>query len=181
MTTAGSRQDGRLPSFRDYRRTNDPGMVPDRGFRKQLKTLDPTLEVVWDWGAEKWEIWCMPEGGKLPYHVTTIQTKNRSYRELGADVLVSLQQSMQLGYDNIIKYLDEHNEQIQRRKRRDFLDKIEWSTRDNFSTLYGVKGKPIEKLFGAEFLNHIPILKKKEIPVLEVPLTQKIIGATTDA
>ena len=102
MKTVGSRQDGRLPSFRDYRNVNDVGMVPDRGFRRQLKSLDKTLEVVWDWGAEKWEIWCFPEGERLPYHVTTVQTKYRTYRELGADVLVSLQQSMQLGYDNII-------------------------------------------------------------------------------
>ena len=156
-------------------------MVPDRGFLKQLKVLDPTLEVVWDWGAEKWEIWCFPTDGRLPYHVTTVQTTNRSYRELGADLLVSLQQAMHLGYDNVIKYLDEHNNQILRRKRQSFLDKVQWATRDNYSTLYGVKGKPIAQLFGAEFLNHIPILKKKEVPVLKVPLAQRIIGATTDA
>ena len=156
-------------------------MVPDRGFLRQLKALDSTLEVVWDWGAEKWEIWCFPKDGKLPYHVTTVQTKNRSYRELGADILVSLQQTMQLGYDSIIKYLDEHNNQILRRKRQDFTDKIQWAVRDNYSTLYGVKGKPITKLMGAEFLNHVPVLKKKEIPVIKVPLTQRIIGATTNA
>ena len=150
-------------------------MVPDRGFRKQLKALDKTLEVVWDWGAAKWEIWCFPDDGKLPYHVTTVQTKNRTYRELGADVLVSLQQSMHLGYENIIKYLDEHNEQIMRRKRQDFLDKISWVTRDNYMTIHQVKGKPISKLFGAEFLNTVPILKKKEIPILEVPLEKRII------
>jgi hypothetical protein len=181
MKTAMARQDGRLPSFQDYRRTNDPGMIPDRGFRKQLKALDKTLEVVWDWGANKWEIWCFPEGERLPYHVTTVQTKNRSYRELGADILVSLQQSMQLGYDNIIKYLDEHNNQIIRRKRQEFLDKISWATRDNWSTIRSIKGRPIEKLFGAEFLNTVPILKKREIPVLTAPLANRIIGATTDA
>ena len=181
MKTVGSRQDGRLPSFQDYRTKNDPGMVPDRGFRKQLKALDPTLEVVWDWGAEKWEIWCVPGSERLPYHVTTVQTKNRTYRELGADILVSLQQSMHLGYDNIIKYLDEHNEQIIRRKRQDFLDKISWAVRDNFSTIHSVKGRPIGQLFGAEFLNKIPILERREIPILDVPLEKKIIGATTDA
>lgn len=170
-----------MPSFKGYRRTNDVGMVPDRGFRKQLKALDPTLEVVWDWGAEKWEIWKFPKDGQLPYHVTTVQTKDRSYRELGADVLVALQQTLQLGYDDIIKYLDEHNEQILRRKRQEFLDKISWAVRDNFATIHSVRGKPIEKLYGAEFLNRIPILEKKEIPIIEVPLAQRIIGATTNA
>ena len=123
VTEVDSRAQGRLPSFKGYRRTNDAGMVRDRGLRKQVKALDPTLEVVWDWGAEKWEIWCVPEGERLPYHVTTVQTKDRSYRELGADILVALQQTMQLGYDNIIKYLDEHNDQILRRKRQEFMDK----------------------------------------------------------
>ena len=178
---AGDRQRGKLPSFQNYRRTNDSGMVPDRGFRKQLKALDPTLEVLWDWGANKWEIWSFPKDGKPPYHITTVQTKDRSYRELGADILVSLQQGMQLGYNNIIKYLDEHNNQIIRRKRQDFLSKIQYTTKDNYSTLYGVKGRPIEKLFGAEFLNHIPVLKKKELPIFEVPLANRIIGATSNA
>ena len=155
-------------------------MVPDKGFRRQLKALDKSLEVVWDWGAEKWEIWSFPDDGKLPYHVTTIQTKNRTYRELGADILVSLQQTMSIGYDNIVKYLDEHNGQIQRRKKQDFMDKISWAVRDNFSTIHSVKGRPIEKLYGAEFLNRVPILEKKEIPILEVPLVQRIIGATTN-
>ena len=150
-------------------------MVPDRGFRRQLKALDKSLEVVWDWGAEKWEIWCFPDDGKLPYHVTTVQTKDRTYRELGADILVSLQQCLHLGYDNIIKYLDEHNNQIQRRKRQEFVDKISWISRDNWSTIYGVKGKPIAQLYGAEFMNHIPILKKKEIPILDVPIKNRII------
>jgi hypothetical protein len=156
-------------------------MVPDKGFRRQLKALDNSFEVVWDWGGEKWEIWSFPADGKLPYHVTTVQTKNRTYRELGADILVSLQQSMSLGYDNIIKYLDEHNNQIQRRKRQDFLDKIQWAVRDNFATIHSVRGRPIEKLYGAEFLNRIPILEKKELPIIKVPLGQRIIGATTDA
>jgi hypothetical protein len=88
---------------------------------------------------------------------------------------------MQLGYDNIIKYLDEHNNNIQRKKREEFLNKISWISRDNWSTIYGVKGRPIEKLMGASFLNHIPVLKKKEVPILNVPVKQRIIGAVTDA
>ena len=39
-------------------------MVPDRGFKKQLKAIDKELDVVWDWGSEKWEIWKFPEFGE---------------------------------------------------------------------------------------------------------------------
>ena len=80
------------PSFRDYRKLNDAAMTPDKGFVKQLKMLDKEFEVVWDWSSEKWEIWKFPkEFGKEPYHVTTVQTKDKNYRELGADILLQLQ------------------------------------------------------------------------------------------
>jgi hypothetical protein len=106
-------------------------MVPDRGFTKQLKALDPNLEVVWDWGAGKWEIWCFPENTDA-YHVTTVQTKGRSYRELGADVLLKLQMNMKLGPDAILKYLEECDEQIRRRKQEEFREKIQSIAIDTF-------------------------------------------------
>ena len=64
-------------------------MVPDKGFTKQLKKIDPELEVCWDWGAEKWEIWCFPTDGRDAYMVTRVQAKGKSYRELGQDVLMN--------------------------------------------------------------------------------------------
>ena len=71
------RRIGKYPSFRDWRQKN-PVMIPDRGFTKQLKKLNKDYEVVWDWGSEKWEIWCFPKDQE-PYHITTIQTKNKTY------------------------------------------------------------------------------------------------------
>lgn len=122
-----------LPTFKEYRAKDDVVMKPDRGFMKQLKKLDDEYEVMWDWSSEKWEIWRFPkEFGKEPFHITTVQTKNRSYRELGADVLLMLQATSwdrftakQLG-----DYLDELDTQVMRRKAKKMRTVIEDITRD---------------------------------------------------
>ena len=36
----------------NWKKRNDAGMVPDRGFTKQLKCLCPTYEVIWDMTVE---------------------------------------------------------------------------------------------------------------------------------
>jgi hypothetical protein len=99
-------------------------MVPDRGFKKQLATIDHDLEVVWDWGSEVWEIWHMRKDGRKPYLLTRVTTKDKTYRELGADVLLKLQQSIQMGPEKIIAYLEEQDNQIRRRKMANFKEKI---------------------------------------------------------
>ncbi len=118
------------------------GMVPDRGFRKQLKKLDEELEVVWDWGKDKWEIWRLPkEEGRLPVHMLTVETQDKKYRELGADVLLKLQQCDPQRYgsvEKILAYLEEVECQHRRRVERDFRNKIEAAVSDTFNFARGV-------------------------------------------
>lgn len=127
-----------LPSFKEYRRTNDAAMIPDRGFAKQLKAIDKELKVLWDWGAEKWEIWKFPSDGQDPYHVTTIQTKKRTYKELSADVLLSLQRwhPSKVGAKEILAYLEEVETQERRRKAKLFRNKIKDIALDSFDQIH---------------------------------------------
>lgn len=117
----------RSPSFREWRRLNDAVMVPDRGFTVQLKQLDPDLEVVWDWGSSKWNIWRFPSDGKEAHHVLTVETKDKTYRELGADILLKLQagDTHRFTLTELINYFDELDNQVQRRKARDLSNKLE--------------------------------------------------------
>jgi len=123
----------KTPKFIEYRSRNHAGMVPDKGFVKQLKKLDKDFEVTWDWASEKWEIWNFPkELGKDPYHVTTVQTKNKTYRELGADILLNLQWGRpgRFTLKELVNYFDEMDNQNRRRKAKDFKAKIEDITRE---------------------------------------------------
>lgn len=128
-----------LPSFEQWRAKNDAVMVPDRGFVKQLKKLKESYEVVWDWGAEKWEIWDFPKD-KSGVHVATIQTKDKNYRELGADVLLKLQagDTTRFTKQQLYDYFDEMDNQVIRRKRRELMNKIEAVARETFSFARGV-------------------------------------------
>ena len=112
-----------MPTFKDWRVNNSAVMVPDKGFTKQLKILDPQFEVVWDWGSEKWEIWHVDVRGES-YHVMTIQTKDKTYRELGTDVLLNLQEHLFYRQNWTVKqlcdYFEELDNQEQRRKAKDF-------------------------------------------------------------
>lgn len=102
-------------------------MVPDRGFTRQLHALDPELEVVWNGWGDKWEIWRFPRDGKPPFHYMTVQTKDRTYRELGTDILLRLAKSDPARFTTsaLINYFDELDNQVQRRKRKEFLNKME--------------------------------------------------------
>lgn len=101
-------------------------MVPDRGFRKQLKALDSELEVAWNWGSEKWEIWRFPKDGGENHYVLSVETKDKSYRELGTDVLLKLQAIApgRWGAKELIAYFDELDTQNERRKAKEFKNKI---------------------------------------------------------
>lgn len=123
----------KTPKFTDYRSKNHVGMTPDKGFVKQLKKLDKDFEVVWDWSSEKWEIWKFPkEFGADPHHITTVQAKDKTYRELGADTLLNLQWGMpgRFTLNELTNYFDEMDNQIQRRNAKDFKTKIEDITRE---------------------------------------------------
>lgn len=135
-----------LPSFKDYRVRNDAVMAPDRGFTKQLKTLDKDFEVVWDWASEKWEIWKFPKD-KEPFHVTTIQTKNKKYRELGADILLRLQQFDNFSGKQIADYLEAVEDQHRRRRLKDFKNKIESIAFETFNYAQGILQIQVPKKF----------------------------------
>lgn len=131
-----------LPSFREYRvggpKQCHATMVPDRGFVKQLHALDDELWPVWDWGAEKWEIWRFPKDGKPEHHVLTVQTQGRTYRELGADILLKLQEGdpKRFTTQQLFAYFEEMDEQIQRKKRKALSDKIKDIARDSFLNIH---------------------------------------------
>lgn len=114
-------------------------MTPDKGFVKQLKKLNPDYEVVWDWGSEKWEIWLFRKDCE-PHHVATVQTKDRSYRELGADVLLKLQagDTTKFSLDELVAYFDEMDKQVIRRQEQDLRNKIESVVKDTFNYARGV-------------------------------------------
>jgi hypothetical protein len=114
--------------FRDYRTTNDGVMVADVGFKRQLRILDKELDVVWN--GSKWEIWRFPgQKGKVKkisdpraIHVMTVQTQKRTFRDLGADILLKLRAGDLHKYSTkqIMDYLDAIDDNIQRAKRKDF-------------------------------------------------------------
>lgn len=129
---------GELASFevqrniRNGRPHKDPEMVPDVGFTKQLKAYDRELEVVWNWVKGKWEIWRFPESGKPPFHCLTVETENRTYRELSSSIIIELQRTdpNRVSLDSLCAYFDELDNQIQRRKRQDLKNRIESITLD---------------------------------------------------
>jgi hypothetical protein len=124
-----------------WKRRNDVEAVPDKGFVRQLKMLHPSFEVVWDKGSHVWEIWDFPENLE-PYSVMRVQTKNKTYRELGTDVLLSLQQNIffhnNFTAKQICDYLDEMDNQVMRRKERDMRNHIQSIARDTFLYTQGV-------------------------------------------
>lgn len=129
-----------VPSFRQYRVKDHACMVPDKGFIKQLRCLDKEFEVVWDWGSEKWEIWKFPRD-KEPYHVLTVQTKAKSYRQLGADILIKLQAGQvwdRYSLDEVCNYFEELDNQVRRRNMRDFKNRIEAITLETYNYVKGV-------------------------------------------
>jgi hypothetical protein len=116
--------------------------VPDRGFVKQLKKLDSSFEVLWDKGSKKWEIWSFPDDSVEPYMVMKVQTEGKTFRQLGQDILVQMQQNVfmanNLSAKQICDYLDEMDTQEQRRKEKDFRNKIDAVARDTFLYTQGV-------------------------------------------
>jgi len=113
-------------------------MIPDKGFTKQLKVLDEELEVAWDWGSEKWEIWRFPKNGDSPFHMLTVQTKDRTYRELGADILLRLQKGdpARFSKGELVRYLDELDNQERRRRAKNFKNKLKDIAIDNWANIH---------------------------------------------
>lgn len=130
--------------FKDYRKTNDAVMVADVGFKKQLQALDKELDLVWN--GSKWEIWRFPGqagsvkkiASKRACHVMTVQTTDRSFRELGADILLKLQagDTRRFSTKELCAYFDALDDNIERDKRKKFeswfddrMREVAWYTR----------------------------------------------------
>lgn len=149
-----------VPKFKDYRTTNDGVYVADVGFKKQLWALDDELDVVWDWASGKWEIWRFPgqKGAKKKkiddkaFHMMTVQTQDRSFRELGADILLKLQAGDPTRYslDQLVAYFDQMDDNIQRAKRREIENKIGAITRETADYMRGILKVQVPRAFKVE-------------------------------
>ena len=144
------------PKFNEYRAENDAVMVADIGFKKQLRALDPELDVIWDWGASKWEIWRFPGQKELKkkvdqkaHHVLTIQTQGKKFRELGADILLKLQAGDTQKYTlrQLTAYFDQLDRNIIREKERKLFNNISALNRDLLDAGVYKRSVPKEYLF----------------------------------
>lgn len=163
-----------MTNFADYRVTNDGVMVADIGFKKQLWALDPELDVVWDWAAKKWEIWKFPKQGKKiqklvndeAYHVMTIQTQKRSFRELGADILLKIQQfdPKKVGYKELVSYFDQMDSNLKRAKEKALAAKIEAISKEVDWLFAGVRVQVPKRFEKAAIKINVP----KEQKMVEV-------------
>jgi len=146
-----------VPAFKDYRRTDDGVMIADIGFKKQLWALDPELDVVWDWGSCRWEIWRFPGQANIKkkvvdnraFHMMTVQTKGRTFRELGADILLKLQAGDPTRYslDELCAYFDRMDDNIMRAKEKELRNMIESIALDSFDYARGVLKVQVPKKF----------------------------------
>ncbi len=133
---------------KDWTSRNDAAMAPDKGFTKQLKKLNPDYEVVWNWGWEKWAIWCWKQFEE-PYDVLTVQTKDKNYRKVGQDIIIKLTEYSWKRYSakELADYFDEMDRQEQRRKEKDFMNKIESITLDTFRWQVGIPQFQVPKQY----------------------------------
>lgn len=160
------------PSFVEQRETDDGVMVADVGFKKQLWALDPELDVVWNKFGNKWEVWRFPGQARRKkkrfnqgaHHVTSIQTVGRTFREVGADVVLALQKGDTRKYslNELVSYFDQMDENIERSKRRDLYNKISSITLETRDYMRGVLKVQVPKRFqGGHLINSKPSATKR--------------------
>ena len=183
----------KVPNFQDYRCTCDGVMVGDLGFKKQLWALDKEFDVVWDWGSAKWEIWKFPGQGKVKrkkvdhkaYHVMTVQTQGRTFRELGADVLLNLQKgdSTRYSLEELVGYFDKMDDNIIRAKEKDFRNHMEAIAYETFDYVRGVEKSVVPRRYGikesdSKFLLNVPT-SKPQTKVFKPATSLKVRRALT--
>ena len=137
-----------MEKYQNNRATNDCEMVASVGFKKQLWALDPRLDVVWNWAKAKWEIWSFPGQEKKvkkrfdekALHIMTVQTKGRTFRELGADVLLKLQAGDTTKYTlkQLVAYFDQMDDNIMKAKEKELRNKVKDIALDTFDYVRGV-------------------------------------------
>jgi len=154
------------PQFHDWRRTNDAVMIPSPHFIKQLRALDPKLYVQWDWGSSRWEIWRKPEG-KTPFMVMRVQNQDKSYRELGADILLKLQAGdpHRFTEKEFISYFEAMDDAIRASKARDMARRIGAISKE---IAWYLHGNPTRVQVPKQFANEkVPILKGPD-PLIKI-------------
>jgi hypothetical protein len=166
-------------------------MVADVGFKKQLWALDPELDVVWDWGGCKWEIWRFPGQAKKKvklitqdcHHLMTVQTKDRSFRELGADILLKLQagDTEKYGVDQLANYFDQMDRNIQRSRARAFRNYVESITLESIDYLRGVVKRSVPFNYNVKPSEEKLLLNVKPLKtnryLIEIPKEQRVARA----
>ena len=148
---------GSLPLSSERCSTSDSVMVADIGFKKQLWALDPELDVVWNWAIGKWQIWRFPgQAGKKRKRwddkaacMLTVETQQRTFRELGADVLLQLQKGDPRRYSlkQLVDYFDQMDENIRRAKEKRLRDLIGDITWENYDWMRGVLKIQVPKTY----------------------------------
>jgi hypothetical protein len=180
------------PTFLEQRSTNDGVHVGDVGFKKQLWTLDPELDVVWNNIINRWEIWKFPgqKNRKIKAldprakFVMAVQTKNRTFRELGADILLQLQEFSfeRFTVKQLCEYLDKQDDNIRRAKRKQLEDNITAMIKETQSYARGVTkivvpGKRDIQDKDKKFLLNLPKPIKQEVKVFTAKTSQKLAHA----
>jgi hypothetical protein len=189
MITRGQREKINYPKFKDFKRTDDGVMVADLGFKRQLWTLDPELDVVWDWGSCRWEIWKFPGQknvkkkviNKQAHQIMTVQTKGRTFRELGADILLKLRwgDTSKYSLNELCAYFDKMDENIQRAKAKAFTNYIHDVAMDSFDFVRGVLKVPVSVKIKASDQKYVLPFKvpKPNIHIFKPRMTQVIANA----
>jgi len=160
------------PKFKEFRTTEDSVSVADVGFKKQLAALDPELDVVWDWASHRWEIWRFPGQKNIKKkrmdhrasHMMTIQTKDRTFKELGANIILELRKSDPTRYSlkELCNYFDAMDDNIMRAKENDFYNKINAITTDSFDYMRGVLKVQVPRRFQCGQVIDVPQKLKVE-------------------
>jgi hypothetical protein len=71
----------------------------------------------------------------------TVQTKKRTFRELGADILLRLQEGDPCRYSlkDFVAYFDQLDENVRRAKEKAFTDKLDAMHRETFWYMRGIR------------------------------------------
>ena len=81
-------------------------------FEKELRSLDESLVLYFNFKKKRWEIYYENKNFKyLPFHVLTIETPNKNYREPDSGILAYLRQIDTWKIRNFPHYMDGIEEQ----------------------------------------------------------------------
>jgi len=162
--------------FNSFRTTNDGVMVADVGFKKQLQALDKELDIVWDNVSNKWEVWkFIGQGGRVKKrlnprarHVMTIQTQDRTFREVGADIILNLQKNDLRKYsvEEIMGYFDKMDENILRAKRKRLNDRLSDCSKELAWYTKGLRVQVPKRFMNGTMLKNKPSNIKKLVRVI---------------